>query len=237
MGGLLSKPHDHWPQIFSDKFWLDYPYFLPCAAAAAFSAFTFVVTAIFLKEVGASTVPFLIDITNTVEQTVPTRRPPPKSGFDDRESYVPPARPISMRELLTYPVLLSVSCYAILAMLDIAYRAILPLFYATPIHLGGLGQPPARIGTTLACFGIANGFFQATFFARLIETVGPRRLFLLGLGMFVFLFWMFPVISGIAQQSGATGWVWVLVGVQLSLSVACDLAYGEPYTTMPLNIL
>ena len=51
MGGILSKPHDHWPQIFSDRFWIEYPYFLPCAAAAAFSAFTFLVTAIFLKEV------------------------------------------------------------------------------------------------------------------------------------------------------------------------------------------
>ena len=132
-----------------------------------------------------------------------------------------------MRDLLTYPVLLSVSCYAILAMLDIAYRAILPLFYSTPLHLGGLGQPPSRIGTTLACFGIANGLFQATFFARLIETVGPRKLFLLGLGMYVALFWMFPVISGVAQEQGMSGLVWVLVGVQLSLTVACDLAYGE----------
>ncbi|KAI0090258.1 MFS general substrate transporter [Irpex rosettiformis] len=210
MGGILSKPHDHWPEQFSDRFWVEYPYFLPCAAAAAFSGFTFIVTALFLKE------------------TVPKRPSPLKSGFEDRESYVPPAPPpLPMRELLTYPVLLSVSCYATLAMLDIAYRAILPLFYATPIHLGGLGQSPAQIGTTLACFGISNGLFQAFFFARLIEAVGPRKLFLAGLGMYVMLFWMFPVIRGVAQVTGVTGWVWVLVAVQLSLTVACDLAYGS----------
>ncbi|KAI0703802.1 MFS general substrate transporter [Cytidiella melzeri] len=210
IGGVLSKPHDHWPEIFTDTFWIEYPYFLPCAAASAFSAIAFTITAVFLKE------------------TVPKRAACNIPGHADRESYIPLShRPVPMRDLLTYPVMLSVSCYAILAMLDIAYRAILPLFYATPIHLGGLGQSPARIGTTLACFGVSNGLFQAFFFAKLINTVGPRKLFLAGLGMYVLLFWLFPVISGLAQDTGMSVWVWCLVALQLCFTVACDLAYGS----------
>jgi hypothetical protein len=139
-----------------------------------------------------------------------------------------------MRELFTYPVLLSVSCYGIIALIDSAYRAILPLFYATPIHLGGLGLTPARIGTTLACFGISNGIFQAFFFARLIKAIGPRRLFIIGLAMFVGLFWMFPIINRIAQETGVTTLVWCLMAMQLSMSVACDLAYGGSFLLLVL---
>ena len=42
MGGQLAKPHDRWPELFSHPFWVEYPYFLPCAASASFSAFTFI---------------------------------------------------------------------------------------------------------------------------------------------------------------------------------------------------
>lgn len=54
MGGTLARPHDRWPHIFSNQFWVDYPYFLPCAGSAAFSAGAFVISAIFLKEVSVS---------------------------------------------------------------------------------------------------------------------------------------------------------------------------------------
>ena len=51
IGGILSKPHDRWPGVFSNPFWIEYPYFLPCAASALFSVFVFVVTLFFLQEV------------------------------------------------------------------------------------------------------------------------------------------------------------------------------------------
>lgn len=132
-----------------------------------------------------------------------------------------------MRALLTYPVLLSVANYALLAMLDIAYRAIQPLFFATPIALGGLGQPPARIGAILALFGLANGVFQATCFARLIDRWGPRHLFLLGMAMFAVLYSIFPLVNHVAREAGeTTPLVWALVAFQLALTVTIDMAYG-----------
>ena len=60
MGGQLSKPHDRWPRLFSHSFWIKFPYFLPCAAAAGFSAFAFLLTAVFLKEVSFSFRSFFI---------------------------------------------------------------------------------------------------------------------------------------------------------------------------------
>jgi hypothetical protein len=230
IGGIFSKPHDRWPDVFTGRFWTDYPYFLPCGIAAAFSALTFTITALFLKEVSSMYHTKLARLNDLkialIEQTVPKK---PSRAADPESIPLPSQRPLPMRELFTYPVLLSVSCYGIIALIDSAYRAILPLFYATPVHLGGLGLTPARIGTTLACFGISNGIFQAFFFARLINAIGPRRLFIIGLAMFVGLFWMFPIINRIAQETGVTAVVWCLMAMQLSMSVACDLAYGGSF--------
>ena len=53
IGGVLSRPQDRWPILFSDPFWGEYPYFLPCLATAAYSFLSFSLAAIFLKEVGS----------------------------------------------------------------------------------------------------------------------------------------------------------------------------------------
>ena len=51
IGGVLSRPQDRWPHIFSHPFWAVYPYFLPCLVAAAFTFMSFVITALCLEEV------------------------------------------------------------------------------------------------------------------------------------------------------------------------------------------
>lgn len=122
--------------------------------------------------------------------------------------------------------MLAVASYGMLSLLDISYKAMQPLFFSTPIHLGGLGQSPVRIGTILAIFGLANGTFQACFFAKIIQKVGPRKLYLIGLGVYPILYGLFPIINGMARQGGVNIFVIALVMVQLALSAATDLAYG-----------
>jgi hypothetical protein len=56
LGGALAKPHDRFPETFTDPFWEKYPYFLPCASVAGFSAFAFLITFFFLNEVS----PFIL---------------------------------------------------------------------------------------------------------------------------------------------------------------------------------
>jgi hypothetical protein len=51
-GGLLSRPHDRWPELFSNSFWKEYPYFLPCAATSTYAMASLIVASVFLKEVG-----------------------------------------------------------------------------------------------------------------------------------------------------------------------------------------
>jgi hypothetical protein len=50
-GGLLSRPHDRWPDTFSHSFWKQYPYFLPCVATSAYGIASLIIASVFLKEV------------------------------------------------------------------------------------------------------------------------------------------------------------------------------------------
>ncbi|KAH9855870.1 MFS general substrate transporter [Lenzites betulinus] len=210
LGGQLAKPHDRWPNVFSHPFWLEYPYFLPCAASAAISTFTFIVTAIFLKE------------------TLHTRRHPLPPACDSSAPALDPraSRPPPLRQVLTRRVLISVANYAALALLDIAFVALLPLFLATPVPLGGLGLAPPAIGLILGGFGLLNGTLQALVFAPLVSWLGARRVFRQGLLMFVPLFALFPVMSLWAKRYGMTGVLWALVVLQQVLLVVMDMAYG-----------
>ena len=52
LGGVLSRPQDRWPTVFSHPFWTKYPYFLPCLASAAYACVSLVIVAYFLEEVG-----------------------------------------------------------------------------------------------------------------------------------------------------------------------------------------
>lgn len=159
-------------------------------------------------------------------QTV--KKPRGKKHADPENSERPSHdAPLPLRALLVRPVLLSVANYATLSMLDISYRAIQPLFFSTPIALGGLGQTPARIGLMLATLGVINGVFQAMYFPRFIERFGPRFLFLLGMSMFGVMYLLFPLINYVAVNSGMSLLVWLLVAIQLALSMSCDMAYGK----------
>jgi len=132
-----------------------------------------------------------------------------------------------MRALLTYPVLISIANYSALSLLDIALWALLPLFYATPLALGGLALSPATIGLAMGVFGLSNGLIQGCFFSKLVERWGPKRIFVAGMASFVVIFGMFPVISAAARRSGGvTAGVWALMVGQLVVCVLMDMCFG-----------
>lgn len=124
-------------------------------------------------------------------------------------------------------MLWSIANYAALAFLEIAYRAIQPLFFSTPVELGGLGLPPSTIGIILGSFGVMDGVFQALFFAKFVGWWGQKRVFQVGMSMFIPLFLLYPVINILAKANGITPLVWSLIFLQLALLVIMDMAYGE----------
>lgn len=157
----------------------------------------------------------------------PERRRKTRSTPGSSDEEVIDDKPLPLRAVLTKPVIISVGNYGLLALLEIAYLAIMPLFLATPIEFGGLGQSPAIIGTIMGAFGIGNGIFQAAVFAKVVGRAGPKRLFMAGMSLFPFLFAFFPIINSVARKQGISTLVWVLIGMQLSMQVLMDCCYGK----------
>ncbi|KAG5644661.1 hypothetical protein DXG03_008043 [Asterophora parasitica] len=209
MGGSLSKPAERFPGIFGGKFWREYPYFLPCIATSGFVFVAFIIAFIFLKE------------------TVPKKpKRDPSSESSSLSDEASKGKHIPLRQLLTYPVVISVSNYVSLAFLNISLNALLPLFLAMPLEIGGLGLDPPTIGYIMGCYGAFCGLFQAFFFSKIINYLGERRIFIYGISTFLPMFALFPIMSLSAQRSGVTAFTWTCITLLVMLMSFMDMAFG-----------
>jgi len=123
-------------------------------------------------------------------------------------------------------VLLTVTNYATLSLVEISYRAIQPLFLSTPISSGGLGLDPPSIGKILACLGILNGIFQVTCFARAHAICGTKGLFVGGMCCAVPVFALFPVMNAMARFYGVGLAVYSVVALQIIFSLGWNSCFG-----------
>ncbi|KAJ7183249.1 major facilitator superfamily transporter [Mycena filopes] len=216
IGGSLARPHDRFPSLFSGQFWQDFPYFLPCLVTGSFVFLScFIVFAVF-------------------KETIPSRNRKPGAladGVDTdilRVDAIIPKRagPRPLRELLIFPVVISISNYVALGFLNTTLGALLPLFLAMPIEIGGLGLPPPKIGLILSAYGLATGLFQVLFFARFVRRFGERRVFINGMITCLPVFTLFPIMSLIARHFGLSFVVYGLVGCVLALGALMDTSFG-----------
>ncbi|KAF9065821.1 MFS general substrate transporter [Rhodocollybia butyracea] len=209
--GATIGPHDRFPKTFTAPFWIEYPYFLPCLVGVAYVFVAFWITALFFKE------------------TIPKKRLSRKlarSISTGSDSSLTRDGPLPLRDLFTYPVVLSVANYVTLAFLNIAFTALFPLFLAMPLDIGGLGLPPFTIGYVMGGYGAATGIFQFFWFAKVNRALGERRVFLAGMAVLPIMFALLPLISSIAQHCGVNALVWVLIAFTMMLAVIMDMAYG-----------
>ena len=132
-----------------------------------------------------------------------------------------------LRELLVYPVVISISNYVCLAFLNISLNALLPLFLAMPLEIGGLNLSPPIIGYIIGSNGAASAIFQAIYFARIVRRWGERRLFIVAMSTFLPVFLLLPLINFVAQGWGQLSFgVCFLLGILLIMIAFMDVAYG-----------
>ncbi|EGN95009.1 hypothetical protein SERLA73DRAFT_113718 [Serpula lacrymans var. lacrymans S7.3] len=235
IGGTLERPAERFPNIFGQSaFFKTYPYFLPCAIPAIFSMVCLFVSLFFLKE----TVPSPLRFGRIINRCHPQRNDSPhnsetapKPALLEALSHSSPndGTPLPLRALLTPQVLIAASTYATTSLMDIAFRTIQPVFFATPIALGGLGLTPPVIGKILASFGILNGLFQVFCFARLHAWLGTKGTYILGVVAAIPMMMTFPVISLLVQSQGLNITVWFVIGLQVFLSVVLCISYGAVF--------
>lgn len=223
IGGLLSRPQDHWPNLFSGTFWAEYPYFLPSAISAGFAMFTFLIMLFFLKE----TLPRKVRACK--DGSISDRERLAGSGygtFGSHESSKIDDEPVPLRALLIPSILTLVANYGIIAILETSIYVLLPLYFSTPIELGGLGFDPREIGFCLIAFGIANGTFQALCFAPIVGRLGPKVFFTLGVTAYIPVFLCCPLANYITFNQGMTPTVWTLLSIVMICAVLQDSSFS-----------
>ena len=220
---MLARPAERFPGLFGENVFLtEYPYFLPCAIPATFSLITCLVAFFFLKEtlLAPISISRLLNIKRkklTIPDTV-------QNNHDD----CPQAeRPLPLRSLLTPRVLIAGGNYAAISLVDIAFRAIQPVFLSTPIILGGLGLPTPFIGALLAGQGILNGMFQLLFFAQIHDRWGSKKTFIAGMSTAFPAFIMFPVANAFARTQGYSMAVWAAIALQAISVITFTLSFGQ----------
>jgi len=212
-GGLLVKPQERWPHLFGGEFWATYPYFLPSLVSGCFTFLVLLICAAFLKE--------------SLPCKVTRSDAPLVDGTMNIPSTVQDARPISMLTLLrTSSVMIAITNNITLALVEINFFILLPLFYASPLQIGGLGFSPSIIGTILATLGIMNVLVQGLLTAKIIAWIGARRMFRCSVLSFYLLILLFPIMSVVVTTQGKVGPVaWTLIVIQLIFMVLVEISY------------
>lgn len=106
-----------------------------------------------------------------------------------------------------------------------------PLFLSTPPQLGGLGFPPSTIGAILGSMGLVNGIFQFGFFGRIQRRFGSVKVYRVGLGSFLVLIGICPVLNGVVLGNGGEMNVlsWALLGTQLAGCILVSMTWGTSF--------
>ncbi|RDB26101.1 Protein ZINC INDUCED FACILITATOR-LIKE 1 [Hypsizygus marmoreus] len=226
IGGSLSRPAERFPNVFgTNEFLKKYPYFLPCAVPATFSMVAWLVTFLFLEDTVRHPIPLSHLFKSRKSKELPKNLSESEDPDTDANMDVEKP-PMPLHALLTPRVILAAGNYAVLSLVDIAFRAVHPLFLSTPIALGGLGMPPSIIGNILSAYGILNGVFQVFFFARIHDYFGSKKVFIAGIASAFPAFLSFPILSHLAKAQGLSVTVWAIVAFQIVVSIGLSLSYG-----------
>jgi len=131
-----------------------------------------------------------------------------------------------MTLLRTYSVMIPIANYGTLGLVEMGLLVLMPLFYSSPLEIGGLGLSPSVIGTFLAVLGVVDGLVQGLFAAKIIAWFGAKRVFCTAVFWFYPLVLLFPIMSAVVAAQGKVGpIIWILIVLQLVFMVLMDLSY------------
>ena len=240
IGGVLSRPQDRWPNAFSHPFWAEFPYFLPCVGTATYTLISFILTALFLKEVSCFLLPLIIlSYSLYVAQTVPSApltklNPMEARAGEIMDGPINDEKPVALRDLLTRPVVISVANYGLIGLLEMIAGVLIPLVWSTPVEFGGLSMTPASIGLWMAGYGFLNGIFQFVAFPHIVERFGPRRVFIVSIAAFapMYLMFLFENLT-LRYVCGGASLTVMLIVFQLSSICISDMGFSEFLIVLP----
>ncbi|KAN0092805.1 Drug:H+ antiporter-1 family protein [Tylopilus felleus] len=216
-GGELAKPQEQWPRVFRGEFWATYPYFLPSFITGCLILSAFSICAVFLKE------------------SLPSRTDKmPQSDSPTENLLTNDARPVSMLTLMTtYSVMMPIVTSAMMSLMDVSFNVLQPLFYQSPIRVGGLGLSPHIIGSFWATNSIVEGCVLALFAPKLTARFGAKRVLCWAVLWMYLVILLFPIMSAVATAQGkGSPMIWILLVAQLMCKIVVDLSF----TVIPMSV-
>jgi hypothetical protein len=180
IGGALADPAGQYPRMFKGvKFFEDYPYALSSIVVGAVGLTAVVTSAFFIEE--------------TLH----------KENKHDNEtgSSTPRPHPSSTWELLKAPgVGIVLYNYGHVMLLAFAYTAIVPVFWATRVDLGGFGFAPLQISLFMGLSGLSQAVWLLVVFPPLQHRFGTNGVLRLCGAAYPFFMSVMPPLNFILRQ-------------------------------------
>ena len=141
-----------------------------------------------------------------------------------------------LRALCTTPVTIAVLNYSLLALSEISFTAMLPVYLAsTPLSL-----TPREIGILIGSMGIFNGIIQSLCTAALVEKWGAKRVHQFAICAFFPLWVLFPIAVSIATADNTGSYPWALwlltcIGVVFATFVSMSFSKRSSLLFLPYS--
>ncbi|KAL2176043.1 major facilitator superfamily domain-containing protein [Thermothelomyces heterothallicus CBS 202.75] len=188
IGGSLADPARQYPALFGRvRFFHDYPYALSSLAVSAIGFSAVAVTALFAEE----TLPKSLAAAGRRRATT-------------EESAVSKPGAPSIWDLLKSPgVPIVLYTYGVIALLAHSYTAIVPVFWFTPVRLGGFGFSPLQISLMLGLTGFSQAAWILLAFPPLQHRIGTNGVLRLCAVCYPFFFAVCPMLNVLLRADTA----------------------------------
>jgi MFS family permease len=211
LGGALADPARQYPGTFGNvRFFLDYPYALPSIVVGVMGLSAFVVTALF------------------AEETLVKRPSASGSASSNEEAAATKPKEFSTRELSKSPgVPMVLYTYGHIMLLAYSYTAVVPVFWATKVHLGGLGFTPLEISLMMGLSGLSQSIWILLIFPPLhhrIGTNGVLRACGIAYPFFCAVYPLFNALLRIDTPASVTAF-WIVAPTLLALGCGVSMSF------------
>ncbi|KAJ5482372.1 hypothetical protein N7475_001184 [Penicillium sp. IBT 31633x] len=214
LGGALADPVGQYPGIFGKvHFFTIYPYALSSLVVALIAATASVSSALF------------------VEETL--KKEPVMTGCEGEEAAVAPDAPARNADMSTGQLLKSpgvgmvLYTYGHIMVLAFAYTAIVPVFWFTPISLGGYDFTPLQISLMMGLNGAAQATWLLIVFPPLQQKIGSNGVIRLCALVYPFFFLACPLGNALLRlgTEGSIKTFWIFAPVALAIGSGVSMSF------------
>jgi MFS family permease len=211
LGGALADPVRQYPGVFGAvRFFQNYPYALSSLVVALVGATAAISSACFVQE--------------TLEKD-----PEATDGDEEATSDAPVQRGnLSTWQLLKSPgVGMVIYTYGHIMVLAFAYTAVTPVFWFTPVSLGGYGFTPLQISLMMGLSGAAQAAWLLLVFPPLQRKIGTNGVIRLCATAYPFFFLCCPfgnVLLRIGTEASIKAF-WIFVPLVLVIGCGVSMSF------------